>query len=209
MSIRPHHRSPPRRGSALGAAMILALMVALLLAGLIKWSMTERNITNRHVARAKALLVAESVDQYGAAKIKARLDQMTYFADDEFRPGPGKNTISVNSIVHDLLDSGPNSGIGQILKVLKESGTSTTNNPSSGDGYFRYEVTPENLVVGRFSTARWERADSSNPLYVGDPLIDQTIREAHLAQIAMHPQSPVSQLIQQYHMLICCAKLSQ
>jgi hypothetical protein len=162
--------------------MIVALAIALLLGGLIQWSGTERDITVRHVARAKARMAAESVDQYGAAQIKARLDKLIYFADDEFRPKETGGDVKVSTLVHELLESGA-TGIGQSLKEAKGNGSSNPNSsgngsesPAPNDSFFRYEITPDNLVIGRFTPARWERAEGSNPLYVGDPLIDQLVR---------------------------------
>jgi hypothetical protein len=170
--------------------MLLALMSALILAGLIKWSANEREITERHVAMAKARLVAESVDQYGAAQIKARLDRLTYFADDEFRPDPARNNnINVSSLVHELLETNTGGGIGQLLKELK--GNRDEEGPAepqplvpTTEGYFRYQVTPDNLVIGRFSPARWELVDDANPLYEGDPLVDQTVRVREVRMVS-------------------------
>ncbi len=187
----PTHRYPARRGSALGAALILALAIAVVVVGLMHWSQLEQNSSIRHVARAKSRMVAESVDQYGAAQIKARLDKLTYFADDEFRPGKNEIDVSASSLVHQLLDSNISSitntltNLGQTLNALSGKSTGTGGgNATTNDGYFRYEITPDNLVVGRFSPARWERAEASNPLYVGDPLIDQTIRVREVRMVS-------------------------
>jgi hypothetical protein len=167
--------------------MILTLVIVTIAASLLRWSTTEQEITNRHIARTKARMIAEGVDQYGAAQIKARLDKLTYFADDEFRPGRNPIDVGRSTLVHQLLDSTSSGGIGQNLKQLKggDGGTgSDGRTPSLDDGYFRYEITPDDLVVGRFSPARWERVEAGNPLYVGDPLIDQTIRVREVRMVS-------------------------
>lgn len=203
-----------RRGSALGTAMILALAIAVVVAGLVRWSHTERELSLRHVARAKTQMVAESVDQYGAAQIKARLEKLTYFPDDEFRPGhnPPELPPPVETILGGLLGQGNDEddgglvgevlqGVGGLLGGLLGGGNQGNGNEGGNgndegdegespnivpptDGYFRYEITPDNLVVGRFKPARWETAATDNPLYVGDPLVDQMIRVREVRMVS-------------------------
>lgn len=182
------HKSADRRGSVLGAALILAVAVSLLLAGLIQWSQTERRTTQRHVMQGKARTTAESVAQYGAAQIKARLELITYFPNDEFRPSHNQPVLPDETLLQGLLGKKPKKE--KIPKTNSNSAESvlpddSIQNPAPpGSGYFRYEITPENLVVGRFQPARWERVETSNPLYVGDPLIDQTIRVREVRMVA-------------------------
>lgn len=204
----PTNRIFSRQGSVLGATLIIALAIVLLLAGLMKWGHTEQRITTAHVHNAKAQIAAESVAQYGSSQIKARLERITYFPDDEFRPGnnpPELPEVSVLNGLEPLLgEDGLLGGIGGLvggllggeeegglLGGLLGGGGETPVEPEpdgvpveENSNYFRYEISPQNLVVGRFGPARWEHVDSSNPLYDGDPLVAQTVRVRAVRMLA-------------------------
>lgn len=163
-----------KKGSAIGAALVIALAITLITAGLIKWVDTERRITERHVLLNKARIGANAVGEFGDAQIVTKLQQSPIVASDYFRPGKSPPNLPSTAIVGTGLSAtlqNLTSATGS--DVLTNLNTLLANDTATPTG--RYSTSPGQLIVGDFSVARTQFMDPSNPLYASDPLRNQTV----------------------------------
>ncbi|RME70318.1 MAG: hypothetical protein D6781_06565 [Verrucomicrobia bacterium] len=197
--MHPFSTGSRRSGSALGATLIFAVAITIVVAVLLRWADNERRLTSRNLGLAKARTAAESVGAYGEAQIIARLERLVYFPDDEFLPGrnpvsltPTASGLDEDAKILALRDDGKIKEM-KLEDALKKGFTvlgqpllpaSTSSSSTAASGHFSYEVTPENLVIGRFTPARWVIVSAANPLYDGDPLVGQTIRVREVEMVS-------------------------
>ncbi len=80
-------RLTDRKGSALLTTMIIGLSLVLLIAGLLSWSLTERNMNLRHALRLEAKNAAEAVVEFGFAQLRHKFENRTTIGVNALEPG--------------------------------------------------------------------------------------------------------------------------
>lgn len=104
------HQNVSHRGSMMVLVILVAAVLALAVASILRWSLTERRLNERHALRLEARNAAEAAAEFAFAQVRYRMDNQTSFpttmldpdGSDPLEPPPtslfaGSN-VDVNSI---------------------------------------------------------------------------------------------------------------